>query len=117
MQIKPTALLLDKELVIDSKTKEDVRVRTVKDDDDEMLDLVYRLDETNILDFDKELRLDDRTTELGPGLGVDEVAGAVDETTVDNCTELLIDVTTLDIDFVDVETLDTLELLDGASEL
>ena len=43
MQIKPTALLLDKELVTDSKTKEDVRVRTVKDDDDddEMLDLVY----------------------------------------------------------------------------
>ena len=117
MQIKLTALLLDKELVIDSKTKEDVRVRTVKDDDDEMLDLVYWLDETNILDFDKELGLDDKTTELGPGLGVDDVAGAVDETTVDNCTELLIDVTMLDMDFVDVETLDTLELLDGAPEL
>lgn len=41
MQIRPTALLLDKELVTDSKTKEDVRVSTVKDDDDEILDLVY----------------------------------------------------------------------------
>lgn len=116
MQIRPTALLLDKELVTDSKTKEDVRVSTVKDDDDEILDLVYWLDDANTLDFDKELRLED-TTELGPGLGVEDVAGAIEETAVDNCTELLIDVTTLDTELVDVDTLDTLALLDGIKEL
>lgn len=117
MQIRPTALLLDKELVTDSKTKEDVRVSTVKDDDDEILDLVYWLDDANTLDFDKELRLEDTTTELGPGLGVEDVAGAIEETAVDNCTELLIDVTTLDTELVDVDTLDTLALLDGIKEL
>ena len=35
----------------------------------------------------------------------------------EDCTELLIDVATLDNDLPDVETLDTLALLDGATEL
>ena len=55
--------------------------------------------------------------ELGEGIGVEEVAGAADDTDVDGCTELLIDVITLDTDLVDVETLDILALLDGATEL
>ena len=55
--------------------------------------------------------------ELGEGVGVEEVTGAVDDTDVEGCTELLIDVVTLDTDLVDVETLDTLALLDGAIEL
>ena len=55
--------------------------------------------------------------ELGEGVGVEEVTGAVDDTDVESCTELLIDVATLDTDLVDVETLDTLALLDGATEL
>ena len=55
--------------------------------------------------------------ELGKGVGVEEVTGAVDDTDVEGCTELLIDVATLDTDLVDVETLDTLALLDGATEL
>ena len=50
-------------------------------------------------------------------VGVEEVTGAVDDTDVEGCTELLIDVATLDTDLVDVETLDTLALLDGATEL
>ena len=55
--------------------------------------------------------------ELGEGVGVEELTGAVDNTDVDGCTELLIDVATLDIDLVDVEILDTLTLLDGIREL
>ena len=55
--------------------------------------------------------------ELGEGVGVEEVTGAVDDTDVEGCTELLIDVATLDTDLVDIETLDTLALLDGATEL
>ena len=55
--------------------------------------------------------------ELGEGVGVEEVTGAVDDTDVESCTELLIDVATLDTDLVDVEILDTLALLDGATEL
>ena len=55
--------------------------------------------------------------ELGEGVGVEEVTVAVDDTDVEGCTELLIDVATLDTDLVDVETLDTLALLDGATEL
>ena len=55
--------------------------------------------------------------ELGEGVGVEEVTGAVDDTDVEGCTELLIDVATLDTDLVDVETLETLALLDGAIEL
>ena len=55
--------------------------------------------------------------ELGEGIGVEEVTGAADDTDVDGCTELLIDVITLDTDLNDVETLDTLALLDGATEL
>ena len=55
--------------------------------------------------------------ELGEGVGVEEVTGAVDNTDVDGCTELLIDVTTLDTDLVDVEILDTLARLDSATEL
>ena len=55
--------------------------------------------------------------ELGEGVGVEEVTGAVDDTDVEGCTELLIDVATLDTDLVDVEILDTLALLDGATEL
>ena len=55
--------------------------------------------------------------ELGEGVGVEEVTGAFDNTDVDGCTELLIDVTTLDTDLVDVEILDTLARLDSATEL
>ena len=55
--------------------------------------------------------------ELGEGVGVEEVTGAVDDTDVEGCTELLIDVATLDTDLVDFEILDTLALLDGATEL
>ena len=55
--------------------------------------------------------------ELGEGVGVEEVTGAVDDTDVEGCTELRIDVATLDTDLVDVEILDTLALLDGATEL
>ena len=55
--------------------------------------------------------------ELGEGVGVEEVTGAVDDTDVEGCTELLIDVAKLDTDLVDVEILDTLALLDGATEL
>ena len=55
--------------------------------------------------------------ELGEGVAVEEVTGAVDNTDVDGCTELLIDVTTLDTDLVDVEILDTLARLDSATEL
>ena len=54
--------------------------------------------------------------ELGEGVGVEEVTGAVDDTDVEGCTELLIDVATLDTDLVDVETLDTLALLDSVRE-
>ena len=55
--------------------------------------------------------------ELGEGVGVEEVTGAVDDTDVEGCTELLIDVATLYTDLIDVETLDTLGLVDGANEL
>ena len=55
--------------------------------------------------------------ELGEGVGVEEVTGAVDDTDVEGCTELLIDVATLYTDLIDVETIDTLGLVDGASEL
>ena len=55
--------------------------------------------------------------ELGEGVGVEEVTGAVDDTDVEGCTELRIDVATLDTDLVDVEILDTPALLDGATEL
>ena len=55
--------------------------------------------------------------ELGEGVGVEEVIGAVDDTDVDGCTELLIDVATLDTDLADVEILDRLALLDGNTEL
>ena len=55
--------------------------------------------------------------ELGEGVGVEEVTGAVDDTDVEGCTELLIDVATLDTDLVDAEMLDTLTLLDGTTEL
>ena len=55
--------------------------------------------------------------ELGEGVGVEQVTGAVDDTDVEGCTELLIDVATLDTDLVDVEMLDTLTLLDGTTEL
>ena len=55
--------------------------------------------------------------ELGEGVGVEEVTGAVDDTDVEGCTELLIDVATLDTDLVDVEMLDTLTLLDGTTEV
>ena len=55
--------------------------------------------------------------ELGEGVGVEEVTGAIDNTDADGCTELLIDVTTLDTDLVDVEILDTLARLDSATEL
>ena len=55
--------------------------------------------------------------ELGEGVGVEEVTGAVDDTDVEGCTELLIDVATLDTDLVDIEMLDTLTLLDGTTEL
>ena len=55
--------------------------------------------------------------ELGEGVGVEEVTGAVDDTDVEGCTELLIDVATLYTDVIDVETLDTLGLVDGANEL
>ena len=54
--------------------------------------------------------------ELGEGVGVEEVTGAVDDTDIEGCTELLIDVATLDTDLVDVETLDTLALLDSVRE-
>ena len=55
--------------------------------------------------------------ELGEGVRVEEVVGTVDDTDVAGCTELLIDVATLETDLVDLETLDTLALLDGATEL
>ena len=55
--------------------------------------------------------------ELGEGVGVEEVIGAVDDTDVEGHTELVIDVATLDTDLVDVELLDTLALLDGVTEL
>ena len=55
--------------------------------------------------------------ELGEGVGVEEVTGAADDTDVEGCTELLIDVATLDTDVVDFEMLDTLTLLDGTTEL
>ena len=55
--------------------------------------------------------------DLGEVVGVEEVTGAVDDTDVEGCTELRIDVATLDTDLVDVEILDTLALLDGATEL
>ena len=51
------------------------------------------------------------------GVRVEEVVGTVDDTDVAGCTELLIDVATLETDLVDLETLDTLALLDGATEL
>ena len=54
--------------------------------------------------------------ELGEGVGVEEVTGAVDDTDVKGCTELLIDVTTLDTDLADVETLDRLALLECGAE-
>ena len=55
--------------------------------------------------------------ELGEGVGVEEVTGAVDDTDVEGCTELLIDVATLYTDLIDVETLDTLGVVNGANEL
>ena len=55
--------------------------------------------------------------ELGEGVGVEEVIGAVDDTDVEGRTELVIDVATLDTDLVDVELLDTIALLDGVTEL
>ena len=55
--------------------------------------------------------------ELGEGVGVEEVIGAVDDADVEGRTELVIDVATLDTNLVDVELLDTLALLDGVTEL
>ena len=55
--------------------------------------------------------------ELGEGVGVEEVIGAVDDGDVEGRTELVIDVATLDTNLVDVELLDTLALLDGVTEL
>ena len=54
---------------------------------------------------------------LGEGVGVEEVAGAVDETVVGGCTELVVDVATLDPELTEVETLDELALLGDALEL
>ena len=54
---------------------------------------------------------------LGEGVGVEEVAGAVDETVVGGCTELVVDVSTLDPELTEVETLDELALLGDALEL
>ena len=50
--------------------------------------------------------------ELGETVSVEEVIGAVDDTDVEGCTELLIDVPTLETDLVDVKMLDILALLD-----
>ena len=55
--------------------------------------------------------------ELGEGVGVEEVIGAVDDADVEGRTELVIDVARLDTNLVDVELLDTLALLDGVTEL
>ena len=65
----------------------------------------------------EELGLALKMLELGESSGIEEVIGAVDETDVDGCIELVIDDTTLDSDLNDVETLDTLALLDGTKEL
>ena len=54
---------------------------------------------------------------LGEGVGVEEVAGANDETVVGGCTELVVDVSTLDPELTEVETLDELALLGDALEL
>ena len=54
---------------------------------------------------------------LGEGVGVEEVAGAVDETVVGGCTELVVDVAALDPELTEVETLDELALLGDALEL
>lgn len=53
---------------------------------------------------------------LNEGVGVEKVTGAVDETEVGACIELLPDLARLDTK-VDVETLDILALLDAAAEL
>ena len=55
--------------------------------------------------------------ELGEGVGVEEVTGAVDDTDVEGCTEVVIDVATLDTDLAGVGTLDRLALLDCSTEL
>ena len=49
--------------------------------------------------------------------GNGELEGKTVLSCTEDCTELLIDVATLDNDLPDVETLDTLALLDGATEL
>ena len=53
---------------------------------------------------------------LNEGVGVEKVTGAVDETEVGGCIELLPDLARLDTK-VDVETLDILALLDAAALL
>ena len=60
----------------------------------------------------EELGLPVKMLELGETVSVEEVIGAVDDTDVEGCTELLIDVPTLDTDLVDVKMLDILALLD-----
>ena len=60
----------------------------------------------------EELGLAVKMLELGETVSVEEVIGAVDDTDVEGCTELLIDVPTLDTDLVDVKMLDILALLD-----
>ena len=65
----------------------------------------------------EELGLAVKMLELGETVRVEEVRGAVDDTDVDGCIELLIDMATLDNDLVDVEMVETLALLDGAKEL
>ena len=60
----------------------------------------------------EELGLAVKMLELGETVSVEEVIGAVDDTDVEGCTELLIDVPTLETDLVDVKMLDILALLD-----
>ena len=60
----------------------------------------------------EELGLPVKMLEFGETVSVEEVIGAVDDTDVEGCTELLIDVPTLDTDLVDVKMLDILALLD-----
>ena len=54
---------------------------------------------------------------LSEGVGVEEVAGAVDDINVGGCTELLVDVAKLNPELFEVETLDKLAIIDDASEL
>ena len=54
---------------------------------------------------------------LSEGVGVEEVAGTVDDIDVGGCTELLVDVAKLNPELFEVETLDKLAIIDDASEL